>query len=106
MTVILQRIKRARYFSVIDLTESYYQVELDADAKNKTAFRTNKGLYRFKVMPFGLTNAPATMSRLMVKVLGHDLEPFVYVYLDDIIITSESLEEHLRLIKIVGDRLD
>lgn len=105
MSLILQRIKRAHYFSVIDLTESYYQVELDDDAKNKTAFRTNKGLYRFKVMPFGLTNAPATMARLMVKVLGHDLEPSVYVYLDDIIITSESLEEHLRLIRIVGERL-
>lgn len=105
MAVILQRIKKARYFSVIDLTESYYQVELDGDAKNKTSFRTNKGLFRFKVMPFGLTNAPATMARLMVKVLGHDLEPFVYVYLDDIIITSESFEEHLRLIRCVGDRL-
>lgn len=105
MSLILQRIKRARYFSVIDLTESYYQVELDDEAKNKTAFRTNKGLYRFKVMPFGLTNAPATMARLMVKVLGHDLEPFVYVYLDDIILTSESLDEDLRLIRIVGERL-
>lgn len=105
MSVILQRIKRARYFSVIDLTESYYQVELEREAKNKTAFRTNKGLYRFKVMPFGLTNAPATMARLMVKVLGHDLEPYVHVYLDDIIITSDTLEDHLRLIKIVGERL-
>lgn len=105
MSTILQRIQRVKYFSVIDLTESYYQVELEDEAKNKTAFRTNKGLYRFKVMPFGLSNAPATMCRLMSKVLGHDLEPYVYVYLDDIIITSESFEEHVRLIRCVAERL-
>lgn len=105
MVQILQRIKKARYFSVIDLTESYYQVQLEENAKSKTAFRTNKNLYRFKVMPFGLTNAPATMTRLMAQVLGHDLEPYVYVYLDDIIITSETFEEHIRLLKCVALRL-
>lgn len=105
MIGILQRIEKSKYFSVIDLSESYYQVALEDSAKDKTAFRTNKGLYRFVVMPFGLTNAPATMARLMSRVLGHDLEPKVYVYLDDIIIVSDSLEEHLRLIRIVADRL-
>lgn len=105
MMGILQRIQKSKYFSVIDLSESYYQVPLEEEAKNKTAFRTNKGLYRFVVMPFGLTNAPATMARLMSQVLGHDLEPHVHVYLDDIIIVSNSFEEHLRLIRIVAQRL-
>lgn len=105
MMGILQRIQRSKYFTVIDLSESYYQVALDNHAKDKTAFKTNKGLFRFVVMPFGLTNAPATMARLMTHVLGHDLEPKVYVYLDDIIIMSNSLEEHLELIRIVADRL-
>lgn len=105
MVQILQRIRKARYFTVIDLTESYYQVSLEKSARSKTAFRTNKNLYRFKVMPFGLTNAPATMTRLMATVLGHDLEPYVYVYLDDVIITSETFEEHIRLLKCVADRL-
>lgn len=105
MVGILQRIRKSRYFSVIDLSESYYQVSLTETAKDKTAFRTNQGLFRFVVMPFGLTNAPATMARLMTKVLGHDLEPFVYVYLDDIIITSLSFEHHCQLIKIVASRL-
>lgn len=106
MTGILQRIQKSRYFSVIDLSESYYQVSLTNSAKDKTAFRTNKGLFRFVVMPFGLTNAPATMARLMTKVLGHDLEPFVYVYLDDIIITSLSFEHHCELIRKVAERLN
>lgn len=105
MMGILQRIQRSKYFTVIDLSESYYQVPLEDQAKDKTAFRTNKGLFRFVVMPFGLTNAPATMARLMSTVLGHDLEPKVYVYLDDIIIMSNSLEEHLELIRIVAERL-
>lgn len=105
MLGILQRIQKSKYFTAIDLSESYYQVSLDETSKNKTAFRTNKGLYRFGVMPFGLTNAPATMARLMSKVLGHDLEPFVYVYLDDIIIISMSFEHHCQLIKIVARRL-
>lgn len=105
MMGILQRIPKSKYFSVIDLSESYYQVPLEASAKDKTAFRTNKGLYRYTVMPFGLTNAPATMARLMTRVLGHDLEPYVYVYLDDIIIVSNSIDEHIRLIQIVAERL-
>lgn len=95
MMGILQRIQRSKYFSVIDLSESCYQVALKEPAKDKTAFRMNKGLYRFVVMPFGLTNALATMARLMARILGHDLEPKVYVYLDDIINLSNSLEEHL-----------
>lgn len=105
MMGIIQRLPKAKFFSVIDLSESYYQVPLESSARDKTAFRTNKGLFRFTVMPFGLTNAPATMARLMSRVLGHDLEPYVYVYLDDIIIVSNSLEEHIRLIEIVADRL-
>lgn len=105
MLGILQRIRKSRYFTVIDLSESYYQVGLAPEAKDKTAFRTNKGLFRFVVMPFGLTNAPASMARLMSKVLGHDLEPFVYVYLDDIIITSDSFEQHCELIGGVAERL-
>lgn len=105
MMAILQRIPKSKYFTVIDLSESYYQVSLDESSKNMTAFRTAKNLYRFNVMPFGLSNAPATMARLMTRVLGHDLEPKVYVYLDDIIIVSNSFEEHLELIREVARRL-
>lgn len=93
MTNILHRIKKSRYFTIIDLSESYYQVPLEESARNKTGFRTNKGLYRFTVMPFGLTNAPATMARLMSQVLGHDLEPFVHVYLDDTIIATDRFRD-------------
>ncbi|XP_055590950.1 uncharacterized protein LOC129743032 [Uranotaenia lowii] len=58
-----------------------------------------------QLMAFGLRNAPACMQRCMSIVLGHDLEPWVYVYLDDIIILSNSFDEHVRLIRVVAERL-
>lgn len=104
MTNILHRVKKSKYFSIIDLSESYYQVPLEKNSKNKTAFRTGKGLYRFTVMPFGLTNAPATMARLITKVLGHDLEPFVFTYLDDTIVATEDFATHIKMLEIIGKR--
>ncbi|XP_055542851.1 uncharacterized protein LOC129728436 [Wyeomyia smithii] len=65
-----------------------------------------RGLYQFTRMPFGLVNSPATLSRLMDRVLGGgELEPKVFVYLDDIIIVSDTFEEHLALLEEVAARL-
>lgn len=102
---IFRRLGKAKYFSVIDLKDAYFQIPLNEKSRNFTAFRTSEGVYRFKVLPFGVINAPFTMSRLMNKALGFDLEPRVFVYLDDIVIATETLEEHLRLLRIVGERL-
>lgn len=105
MMGILGRIEKSKYFSVIDLSKAYWQIPLDEKSRDYTAFRAGKNLYRFKVMPFGLKGAPITQTKLMNRVLGFDLEPHVYVYLDDIIITSKSLAEHFRLLKTVAERL-
>lgn len=102
---IFHRLGHAKFYSIIDLKDAYFQIPLKEESRNYTAFRTSKGLFRFKVCPFGLTNAPFTMCRLMNKVIGFDLQPFVFVYLDDIVIATETLEEHLRLLKIVAKRL-
>ncbi|KAK9680148.1 Reverse transcriptase (RNA-dependent DNA polymerase) [Popillia japonica] len=56
-------------------------------------------------MPFGLTNAPATWQRTIDNVLGHDLEPHVFVYLDDVVIVTSTFEEHVRVLEIVCNRL-
>ena len=89
MLEIFQRLENAKYFSIIDLKDAYFQIPLKEECRNLTAFRTSKGLFRFKVCPFGVTNAPFTMCRLMDKVIGFDLIPSVFVYLDDIVIACE-----------------
>lgn len=105
MSEIFHRLQKAKYFSVVDLKDAYFQIPLKENSRNFTAFRTPKGLFRFKVVPFGLKNAPFTMTRLMNRAIGFDLEPRVFIYLDDIVIVSETLEEHLLLLKEVAARL-
>lgn len=63
------------------------------------------GLFQFKVMPFGLHSAPATFQRLLDTVLGPELEPHVFVYLDNIIVISETFNEHLELLTETFHRL-
>ncbi|XP_058816579.1 uncharacterized protein LOC131679847 [Topomyia yanbarensis] len=105
MGEIFHRLGKAKYYSVVDLKDAYFQIPLKEESRDYTAFRTPQGLFRFKVCPFGLTNAPFTMCRLMDRVIGFDLEPNVFVYLDDIVIATNSFSEHVRLLKIVAERL-
>lgn len=101
------RLNGTRYLSSIDfLSDAFWQIALDDSSKNKTAFVVpSRGLFHFKRMPFGLCNAAQNMSKLMDLVLGFDLEPKVFVYLDDIIIATDDFDEHLEMIKAVADRL-
>ena len=96
---------KANYFSTLDLASGYWQIQLTDEAKEKSAFSTNSGLYQFTVMPFGLTNAPATFQRLMERVLAGLQWHTCLVYIDDIIIFSETIEEHLKQIQSIFDRL-
>ncbi|GBG68154.1 hypothetical protein CBR_g2705 [Chara braunii] len=85
-----------KVFSKIDLKSGYHQIEVDPADQHTTAFKTRDGLYEFTAMPFGLTNAPATFQSLMDKVFHNQINRFVVVYLDDILIFSKSMEEHVR----------
>jgi hypothetical protein len=73
----------------------YHQIRLDRNAIPKTAFLTRYGLFEFTVLPFGLTNAPSTFMAIMNDVFHTHLDRFVIIYLDDILIYSITLEEHL-----------
>ena len=93
---LLDQLGKSRFFSTLDLAAGYWQVQLYPSAKEKTAFITHKGLYQFNVMPFGLRNVPAVFQHLIQKVLAglnqDDKPPYVSVYLDNILIYSETLE--------------
>ena len=95
----------AKYFSTLDLASGYWQIELDEESKPKTAFTTEFGHFEFNRMPFGLQNAPSSFQRLMNYVFREELNVFVLVYLDDIIVFSRTLEEHFRNLETVFQRL-
>ena len=73
-------------------------------SKQKTAFATPDGLFEFNVLPFGLSNAPATFQRVMDSVLAGLKWDFCMIYLDDVIIFSQSFEQHLRQLREVLTR--
>lgn len=92
-------------FTTLDLASGYWQVELDPADKEKTAFSTSKGHFEFNVMPFGLTNAPATFQRLMECVLAGISGEQCLTYLDDIIVFSNTFQEHIQRLDAVLNRL-
>lgn len=97
---ILDNLGRSKYFSTLDLTSSFHQIELHPDSRHLTAFSTNKGHYQFKRLPFGLKISTNSFQRMLsIALAGLDTEAFLYV--DDIIIFGCSINHHnSNLIKI------
>jgi hypothetical protein len=96
---LFDRLQGARYFSSLDLSQGYHQIRITDEDVPKTAFRTPFGHYQFRVLSFGLTNAPATFQCAMNAVFGKI--PYALVYLDDILIFSNTAEEHAQHLKEV-----
>ncbi|XP_068607149.1 uncharacterized protein [Brachionichthys hirsutus] len=101
----LDALSGARWFSTLDLASGYNQVPVSEQDKPKTAFCTPFGLFEFNRMPFGLCNAPSTFQRLMQRMFGAQQGQSLLLYLDDIIIFSSSVEQHLQRLELVLCRL-
>jgi hypothetical protein len=98
---IFYQLKDAKTFSKIDLRSGYHQVRIKDEDISKTAFRTRYGHYEFIVVPFGLSNVPVVFMRLMNGVFRDYLDKFVIVFLDDVLVYSETKEEHEKHLRMV-----
>ncbi|KAF9762245.1 Retrovirus-related Pol polyprotein from transposon opus [Nosema granulosis] len=98
-------LSKARIFSILDSTSGYYQIAMEENDEEKTAFSFKGRLYEFNRMPFGLCNAPATFQRSMDVIFRNENRKFVDPYLDDIIVYSKDEEEHKKHLRIVLGRL-
>jgi hypothetical protein len=103
--VYFDQLVGAKVFSKIDINSGYHQIKIRASDIPKTAFSTRYGLYEFLVMSFGLTNAPAYFMYLMNSVFMPELDKFVVVFIDDILVYSKNEDEHTKHLHIVLQRL-
>jgi hypothetical protein len=103
--ILFDQLSKAKVFFKIDLRSGYHQIKIRSKDVPKTAFSTRYSLYEYLVMSFGLTNAPTHFMYLMNSVFMPELDKFVVVFIDDILIYSENEEDHAEHLRIVLTRL-
>ena len=91
--------QEATIFSTLDLSNGFHQLQMDPDSVHKTAFVTQNGQYQWRVLPYGLRNSPVTFMKAMHEVLRKHLFKSCIVYVDDIIVYSRNMTEHLEHLK-------
>ena len=100
---VIDKVGNAKFVSKFDLLKGYWQVPLTERAKEISAFVTPDGLFQYRVMPFGMKNAPATFQRMINSVIC-DLD-FCKSYIDDVIIISESWDQHVKHVKLFFEKM-
>ncbi len=105
MSSAFERLQGASIFTKLDLRNAYHLVHIREGDEWKTVFNTPRGHFEYLVMPFGLSNSPAVFQALVNDVLRDMVDQFIYVYLDDILIFSSSLQEHVQHVRRVLQRL-
>ena len=99
-------LSKSKFYTKIDCYSGFYQVQMDPASTQYTAFSCEWGLYEYIVMPMGLTNAPATFQRLMNKILHDEIKAgIVVVYMDDLLIHSKTMREHLEHVRRIIEKL-
>ncbi|KAK7110753.1 uncharacterized protein [Littorina saxatilis] len=102
---LFQSLGKAKYFSKLDLTRGYWGIPIVEEDRDKTAFVTSRGQFRWVNMPFGLKTATGIFNRMMRKLLGPLNRDDVYHFMDDILIATETWEQHMEALKAVLQRL-
>ncbi|XP_055910752.1 uncharacterized protein LOC129945117 [Eupeodes corollae] len=98
----IDRLKNKKYYTTLDLKNGFYHVSLEEESRKYTSFTTPIGQYEFTKMPFGLKNAPSVFERYMKHLFGKLIQQSkVLTYLDDILIATETIEEHIDILKEV-----
>jgi len=103
MDELRDRVAGAKVFTKLDLKDGYHLIRMRKGDEHKTAFRTSYRQYNYKVMPFGLVNTPATFQRITNKILREFLDHGVVVYIDDILLYSQNMDDHFKLVQKVLD---
>jgi len=98
MTELRDQVRDAQIFTNLDLKDGFHFIRIRKGDEWQTAFQTRYGHYQYRVMPFGLVNAPATFQTMMNEILREFLDQGAVVYIDDILIYSQTLEEHIILV--------
>jgi len=105
MTEFRDQVRDAQIFTNLELKDSFHLIRVRKGDEWKTAFRTRYGHYQYRVMPFWLVNAPATFQTIMNEILREFLDQGVVEYIDDILIYSKTIEEHMILVRKVLQKL-
>jgi hypothetical protein len=103
--ILFDQLSKAKIFSKIDLRSGYHQIKIRPEDIPKTTFSSRYGLYEYLVMSFGLTNAPTHFMYLMNSAFMPELDKFVVVFIDDILVYSKNEEDHAKHLKVVLTKL-
>ena len=106
---LLDQVGKSTYFSTLDLASGFWQIKMHPASQKKTAFSTPHGLFEFRVMPFDLMNALSVFQRLMQQILlsinPENGPKFVTAYIDDLLVFSSILAEHLDHLRLILAKL-
>lgn len=102
---ILHSLKKIGYMSTLDCTHGYWAIPLSKDSQKFTGFKFDGKTYCFRTLPFGLSSSVSAFTRCITSILGSDFKSFVTIYVDDILIISETFDQHMKHLSLVFTRL-